>query len=180
MNLNESIKSSSNFFVIFWSAMSKHLFFFIMIPSFYTEKYTCLHFYEMKSSLFLMIEKAEKNLWSKILKNRWHYFITVMTLSPNVYTISFNRLTNNYVIFLDEWLRTRPHNRIIKGFPPVSPFIGVSPTLCYLLKEKKPLCCLQLAQVLSITLSIHIHKSWTQNCRWHILLLLLFSGVRTL
>lgn len=29
----------------------------------------------------------------------------------------------------------------------MSPFIGVSPTLCYLLKEKKPLCCLQLAQV---------------------------------
>ncbi|XP_050517974.1 potassium channel subfamily T member 2 [Diabrotica virgifera virgifera] len=37
--------------------------------------------------------------------------------------------------------------RIVKGFPPVSPYIGVSPTLCYLLKEKKPLCCLQLAQV---------------------------------
>ncbi|XP_055606305.1 potassium channel subfamily T member 2 isoform X5 [Uranotaenia lowii] len=37
--------------------------------------------------------------------------------------------------------------RIVKGFPPVSPFIGVSPTLCFLLKEKKPLCCLQLAQV---------------------------------
>ncbi|XP_054274110.1 potassium channel subfamily T member 2-like isoform X3 [Macrosteles quadrilineatus] len=36
---------------------------------------------------------------------------------------------------------------IVKGFPPVSPYIGVSPTLCYLLKEKKPLCCLQLAQV---------------------------------
>ncbi|PBC30470.1 Potassium channel subfamily T member [Apis cerana cerana] len=36
---------------------------------------------------------------------------------------------------------------IVKGFPPVSPFIGVSPTLCYLLKEKKPLCCLQLAQM---------------------------------
>ncbi|KAF9804934.1 hypothetical protein SFRURICE_007837 [Spodoptera frugiperda] len=36
---------------------------------------------------------------------------------------------------------------IVKGFPPVSPFIGVSPTLCYLLKEKKSLCCLQLAQV---------------------------------
>ncbi|XP_050093221.1 potassium channel subfamily T member 2 isoform X12 [Anopheles aquasalis] len=38
-------------------------------------------------------------------------------------------------------------SRIVKGFPPVSPFIGVSPTLCFLLKEKKPLCCLQLAQV---------------------------------
>nr|XP_023024060.1 potassium channel subfamily T member 2-like [Leptinotarsa decemlineata] len=36
---------------------------------------------------------------------------------------------------------------IVKGFPPVSTYIGVSPTLCYLLKEKKPLCCLQLAQV---------------------------------
>ncbi|KAK3932200.1 Potassium channel subfamily T member 1 [Frankliniella fusca] len=36
---------------------------------------------------------------------------------------------------------------IVKGFPPVSPYIGVTPTLCYLLKEKKPLCCLQLAQV---------------------------------
>ncbi|CAH1119917.1 unnamed protein product [Phaedon cochleariae] len=36
---------------------------------------------------------------------------------------------------------------IVKGFPPVSPYIGVSPTLCYLLKEKKPLCCLQLAQI---------------------------------
>ncbi|KAL9875545.1 slowpoke 2 isoform 3-T4 [Glossina fuscipes fuscipes] len=47
---------------------------------------------------------------------------------------------------------TRPiwaadYSGIVKGFPPVSPFIGVSPTLCYLLKEKKPLCCLQLAQV---------------------------------
>ncbi|KAE8742120.1 hypothetical protein FOCC_FOCC012327 [Frankliniella occidentalis] len=37
--------------------------------------------------------------------------------------------------------------KIVKGFPPVSPYIGVTPTLCYLLKEKKPLCCLQLAQV---------------------------------
>ncbi|XP_022242333.1 potassium channel subfamily T member 1-like [Limulus polyphemus] len=36
---------------------------------------------------------------------------------------------------------------IIKGFPPISPYIGVSPTLCYLLKEKKPACCLQLAQI---------------------------------
>lgn len=37
--------------------------------------------------------------------------------------------------------------QFVKGFPPVSPYIGVTPTLCYLLKEKKPLCCLQLAQV---------------------------------
>lgn len=38
-------------------------------------------------------------------------------------------------------------NRIVKGFPPVAPYVGVSPTLCYLLRDKKSLCCLQLAQV---------------------------------
>ncbi|XP_070494364.1 potassium channel subfamily T member 2 isoform X2 [Chironomus tepperi] len=47
----------------------------------------------------------------------------------------------------DPWCSPSEKIAIIKGFPPVSPFIGVSPTLCYLLKEKKPLCCLQLAQV---------------------------------
>lgn len=36
-------------------------------------------------------------------------------------------------------------NRIVKGFPPVSPYVGVSPTLCYLVKEKKPACCLLLS-----------------------------------
>lgn len=49
--------------------------------------------------------------------------------------------------FEDEVIKFQRCYRIVKGFPPVSPFIGVSPTLCYLLKEKKPLCCLQLAQV---------------------------------
>lgn len=39
-------------------------------------------------------------------------------------------------------------SQVIKGFPPVSPYIGVTPTLCYLLREKKQLCCLQLAQVM--------------------------------
>lgn len=48
-------------------------------------------------------------------------------------------------------------NRIVKGFPPVAPFIGVSPTLCYLLKEKKPLCCLQLAQVMYTASILHIY-----------------------
>ena len=35
----------------------------------------------------------------------------------------------------------------VRGFPPVTPYIGTSPTLCHLLREKRPLCCLQLAQV---------------------------------
>ncbi len=47
------------------------------------------------------------------------------------------------------WLGGSSDNssKVIKGFPPVAPFIGVTPTLCYLLREKKQLCCLQLAQV---------------------------------
>jgi len=45
--------------------------------------------------------------------------------------------------------------QFIKGFPPVSPYIGVTPTLCYLLREKKPLCCLQLAQVSKLVILAH-------------------------
>ncbi|CAG5131454.1 unnamed protein product, partial [Candidula unifasciata] len=32
----------------------------------------------------------------------------------------------------------------VKGFPPVTPYVGTSPTLCHLLKVKRQLCCLQL------------------------------------
>ncbi|XP_035229849.1 potassium channel subfamily T member 1-like [Stegodyphus dumicola] len=50
--------------------------------------------------------------------------------------------------YLDNpWVTPAENCEIVKGFPPVSPYVGVSPTLCYLLKEKKSLCCLQLAQV---------------------------------
>ncbi|KOC62087.1 Potassium channel subfamily T member 1, partial [Habropoda laboriosa] len=64
-----------------------------------------------------------------------HYTLSCL-ISPNFNTST--TASNNTIIFF---------KGIVKGFPPVSPFIGVSPTLCYLLKEKKPLCCLQLAQV---------------------------------
>ncbi|XP_076316319.1 potassium channel subfamily T member 2-like isoform X2 [Tachypleus tridentatus] len=45
------------------------------------------------------------------------------------------------------WITPAENCEIVKGFPPISPYIGVAPTLCYLLKKKKPTCCLQLAQV---------------------------------
>ncbi|XP_053380951.1 potassium channel subfamily T member 2-like isoform X3 [Mercenaria mercenaria] len=35
----------------------------------------------------------------------------------------------------------------VRGFPPVTPYIGTSPTLCHLMREKRPLCCLQLVQL---------------------------------
>jgi len=39
--------------------------------------------------------------------------------------------------------------RYVRGFPPITPYIGTSPTLCHLVREKRPLCCLQLVQVMS-------------------------------
>ncbi|XP_065931413.1 potassium channel subfamily T member 2 isoform X16 [Magallana gigas] len=33
----------------------------------------------------------------------------------------------------------------VRGFPPITPYIGTSPTLCHLMKEKRPQCCLKLA-----------------------------------
>lgn len=35
----------------------------------------------------------------------------------------------------------------VKGYPPNSPYIGSSPTLCHLMAEKAPFCCLRLDQV---------------------------------
>ena len=37
--------------------------------------------------------------------------------------------------------------RYVRGFPPITPYIGTSPTLCHLMKEKRPQCCLKLAKV---------------------------------
>uniref|UniRef100_A0A8B9LGJ4 Si:dkey-21e5.1 n=1 Tax=Astyanax mexicanus TaxID=7994 RepID=A0A8B9LGJ4_ASTMX len=37
-----------------------------------------------------------------------------------------------------------PAPEYVKGYPPNSPYIGSSPTLCHLLQEKAPFCCLRL------------------------------------
>lgn len=38
-------------------------------------------------------------------------------------------------------------SRYVKGYPPNSPYIGSSPTLCHLLPVKAPFCCLRLDKV---------------------------------
>lgn len=35
----------------------------------------------------------------------------------------------------------------MKGYPPNSPYIGSSPTLCHLLQDKMPFCCLRMDKV---------------------------------
>lgn len=43
--------------------------------------------------------------------------------------------------------RSVSHPRYVKGYPPNSPYIGSSPTLCHLLPVKAPFCCLRLDKV---------------------------------
>lgn len=40
-----------------------------------------------------------------------------------------------------------PRPRYVKGYPPNSPYIGSSPTLCHLLPVRAPFCCLRLDKV---------------------------------
>ncbi|XP_069369971.1 potassium channel subfamily T member 2-like isoform X2 [Paralichthys olivaceus] len=47
-------------------------------------------------------------------------------------------------VFTDE--KDQSSAECVKGYPPNSPYIGSSPTLCHLLPEKAPFCCLRLDQ----------------------------------
>ncbi|XP_038589929.1 potassium channel subfamily T member 1 isoform X4 [Micropterus salmoides] len=47
-------------------------------------------------------------------------------------------------VFTDE--KGHSSTEYVKGYPPNSPYIGSSPTLCHLLAEKAPFCCLRLDQ----------------------------------
>lgn len=89
---------------------------------------------------FVLYISMRQKIPNRKYKMSFHAFgsLHLLTKSNAMHTVY--ELYNNLI-------QRRCDYRIVKGFPPVSPFIGVSPTLCYLLKEKKPLCCLQLAQV---------------------------------
>ncbi|XP_056258809.1 potassium channel subfamily T member 2 isoform X1 [Seriola aureovittata] len=47
-------------------------------------------------------------------------------------------------VFTDD--KDHSSTEYVKGYPPNSPYIGSSPTLCHLLAEKAPFCCLRLDQ----------------------------------
>ncbi|XP_022620547.1 potassium channel subfamily T member 2-like [Seriola dumerili] len=47
-------------------------------------------------------------------------------------------------VFIDD--KDHSSTEYVKGYPPNSPYIGSSPTLCHLLAEKAPFCCLRLDQ----------------------------------
>lgn len=51
----------------------------------------------------------------------------------------------------------------VKGYPPNSPYIGSSPTLCHLLPQKAPFCCLRLDKV-----SPHLKNTYHTDT-WNIL-----------
>lgn len=51
--------------------------------------------------------------------------------------------------------------RYVKGYPPNSPYIGSSPTLCHLLPVKAPFCCLRLDKVGHGKVGEVVRTSWT-------------------
>ena len=54
---------------------------------------------------------------------------------------------SNFSIELLDQSRTGYHNEdYIQDFPPNSPYIGNSPTICHLLRKKTNLCCLKLRE----------------------------------
>ncbi|RWS14229.1 potassium channel subfamily T member 2-like isoform X6 [Dinothrombium tinctorium] len=46
----------------------------------------------------------------------------------------------------ESWKISGEEAKVVKGYPPVLPYIGVTPTRCYILQQKKPSCCLQLTK----------------------------------
>jgi hypothetical protein len=67
----------------------------------------------------------------------------------------------------------------VKGFPPLTPYIGTTPTLTHIVREKRHICCLQLAQVLVVTflantpfcwfneLFTERQNLWPSSVHWH-------------
>ncbi|XP_053211920.1 potassium channel subfamily T member 2-like isoform X2 [Panonychus citri] len=63
------------------------------------------------------------------------------------------------------WITPAESSEVVKGFPPVSPYVGVSPTLCYLVKEKKPACCMMLATECEHCTHRNAREyNWTTRC----------------
>lgn len=122
---------------------------------------------EKKNIIYQNHKSKSKNKRKRLTYAQSYIDIIILSSAPYLFNLLMRAYECNAVrnaewccvfvcLFCFFLLAFIPH-RIVKGFPPVSPFIGVSPTLCYLLKEKKPLCCLQLAQVNRINIFIDIH-----------------------
>lgn len=56
----------------------------------------------------------------------------------------------------------------VKGYPSNTPYIGSSPTLCHLLPEKTPFCCLRLDKVIPLPLSRpRLNREWDSDMAPH-------------
>ncbi|XP_071152421.1 potassium channel subfamily T member 2-like isoform X5 [Mytilus edulis] len=65
-------------------------------------------------------------------------------------------------VFADEEKETDRFPDYIRGFPPVTPYIGTSPTLCHLMEEKREFCCLRLNKTCE-----HCSYSNANEYNWH-------------
>ncbi|KAG2471341.1 KCNT1 protein, partial [Polypterus senegalus] len=81
-------------------------------------------------------------------KERRHSIAPVLELMDSVPTPSFDLLSDQSEDEAgpedDDQQDGAATNEWVKGYPMNSPYIGSSPTLCHLLQEKVPFCCLRL------------------------------------
>uniref|UniRef100_A0A8C4TNJ2 Potassium channel subfamily T member 2-like n=1 Tax=Erpetoichthys calabaricus TaxID=27687 RepID=A0A8C4TNJ2_ERPCA len=71
---------------------------------------------------------------------RRHSIAPVLELMDSVPTPSFDLLSDQS----EDEAGPEDDDQWVKGYPMNSPYIGSSPTLCHLLQEKVPFCCLRL------------------------------------
>ncbi len=58
-------------------------------------------------------------------------------------------------------------HRWVKGYPLNSPYIGSSPTLCHLLQEKMPFCCLRMDKVWDLIYLLFIFLFFSSSRCYH-------------
>ncbi|XP_010020928.1 PREDICTED: potassium channel subfamily T member 1-like, partial [Nestor notabilis] len=68
-------------------------------------------------------------------------WLTMLNLLPSPPVLGTLCIYNLMTLFMAKII---PKYMYVKGYPPNSPYIGSSPTLCHLLPEKAPFCCLRL------------------------------------
>ncbi|KAK6036716.1 hypothetical protein COOONC_25778, partial [Cooperia oncophora] len=53
--------------------------------------------------------------------------------------------------------------KLQRSYPQVRTYIGTSNTVCHMLKEKRPICCLQLNEVILQSLLVNVRVLWRNS-----------------
>lgn len=97
-------------------------------------------------TIYIFVFLFMQSLKSRVLHYLWEISQIVLS-SASCDLFEETQIETNTTWY--DWSFIHPGfvSRYVKGYPPNSPYIGSSPTLCHLLAEKAPFCCLRLDQV---------------------------------